>query len=107
MARHTSASLLAAMVQQGSTYSAHTHAVTLEDEGSLSNEQYCRLFRMAWQVLERILKVDYRIPRSPKISEECKDLIRRILVADPSQRLSIKQIQVGKLAAAAADTALQ
>ena len=46
------------------------------------------------QVLERILKVDYRIPKVPRISEECKDLIRRVLVADPAKRLTVPQIQV-------------
>jgi len=45
------------------------------------------------KVLDRILRVDYHIPRSPRVSDECKDLIRRILVADPSQRLTIPQIQ--------------
>ena len=46
------------------------------------------------QVLDRILRVDYNIPRSPRVSEECKDLMRRILVADPADRLTIPQIQV-------------
>lgn len=49
---------------------------------------------MYLQVLDRILKVDYRLPRQPRVSEECKDLIRRILVADPALRLTIPQIQV-------------
>lgn len=46
------------------------------------------------QVLDRILKVDYRLPRQPRVSDECKDLIRKILVADPEARLTIPQIQV-------------
>jgi serine/threonine protein kinase len=46
------------------------------------------------QVLDRILKVNYQIPRTPRVSEECKDLIRKLLVADPKQRLTIPQIQV-------------
>lgn len=45
------------------------------------------------QVLDRIMRVDYRIPKYPKISAECKDLIQRILVGDPDQRLTIEQIQ--------------
>ena len=45
------------------------------------------------KVLERILRVDYHIPKYPRISSECKDLITRILVADPDRRLTITQIQ--------------
>ena len=39
------------------------------------------------------MRVDYRIPKYPKISPECKDLLQLILVADPDQRLTIEQIQ--------------
>lgn len=45
------------------------------------------------KVLERILKVDYNIPKYPRVTAECKDLITRILVADPDKRLTIPQIQ--------------
>lgn len=45
------------------------------------------------KVLERILRVDYHIPKYPRVSSECKDLITRILVADPDKRLTIPQIQ--------------
>lgn len=38
-------------------------------------------------------QVDYEFPAHATISDSCKDLIRRILVANPSQRLSLKQIQ--------------
>ncbi len=45
------------------------------------------------QVLDRIMRVDYRIPKYPRISPECLDLIQRILVGDPDKRLTIQQIQ--------------
>ena len=44
-------------------------------------------------MLERILRVDYHIPKYPRVSSECKDLITRILVSDPDRRLTIPQIQ--------------
>ena len=45
------------------------------------------------QVLERILAVDYHFPSSIPVSENCKDLLRHILVADPAKRYSIADIQ--------------
>ena len=45
------------------------------------------------QVLERILAVDYHFPSSIPVSEQCKDLLRHILVADPAKRFSISDIQ--------------
>lgn len=45
------------------------------------------------KVLDRIMRVDYRIPKYPKISPECRDLLQLILVADPDERLTIEQIQ--------------
>ena len=45
------------------------------------------------KVLIRIIKVDYQIPDRPAISDEAKDLIRKILVKDPAKRLDIRQIQ--------------
>jgi serine/threonine protein kinase len=45
------------------------------------------------QVLDRIMRVDFRIPKYPRISPECRDLLMRILVGDPDQRLTIAQIQ--------------
>ena len=44
-------------------------------------------------MLERIKRVDYSIPKWPRISAECRDLIVSILVADPTRRLTIPQIQ--------------
>ena len=45
------------------------------------------------QVLDRIVKVDYRLPKAPKVSAECRDLLHKLLVANPDERLSIPQIQ--------------
>ena len=45
------------------------------------------------RVLERIKRVEYSIPKWPRISSECRDLITTILVGDPQQRLTIPQIQ--------------
>ena len=45
------------------------------------------------KVLDRIMRVDYKIPKYPRISPECRDLIQGILVGDPDQRLNIDSIQ--------------
>lgn len=48
------------------------------------------------KVLYRIIAVDYHFPsRAPHgvVSETCKDLMRRIFVADPQQRITIPEIQ--------------
>ncbi|CAK0781377.1 hypothetical protein CVIRNUC_005358 [Coccomyxa viridis] len=45
------------------------------------------------KVLDRIMRVDYKIPKYPRISSECRDLIQGILVGDPGQRLDINSIQ--------------
>ena len=41
---------------------------------------------------ETIKKLDYSFPETIKISKEAKDLISKILVTDPSKRLSLEQI---------------
>jgi hypothetical protein len=41
---------------------------------------------------QRILHVDYAIPSHVKVSEECRDLLHRILVADPTKRITIDGI---------------
>ena len=45
------------------------------------------------KVLDRIMRVDYKIPRHPRISAECRDLIQGILQGDPDRRLNIEAIQ--------------
>ena len=44
------------------------------------------------KVLQRILVVDYAFPPAVPVSEECKDLISRILVADPNKRITVEQV---------------
>ena len=44
------------------------------------------------KVLQRILVVDYVFPPAVPVSDECKDLISRILVADPNERITIEQV---------------
>ncbi|KAL4434192.1 hypothetical protein ABPG75_000633 [Micractinium tetrahymenae] len=51
-------------------------------------DQHQRLQR----ILHRIIKVDYVIPESPAITPACRDLLQKILVADPAKRLNIAQI---------------
>lgn len=45
-------------------------------------------------ILQRILRVDWSFPTAalPVVSSECKDLISRILVGDPNQRITVQQI---------------
>lgn len=45
------------------------------------------------KVLQRIMQVDYHLPRDVPVSAECKHLLSQILVADPAKRLSIRAIQ--------------
>ena len=45
------------------------------------------------RVLDRIQRVDYRFPPGIPVSDACKDLISRILVADVGARLTVEQIQ--------------
>lgn len=43
------------------------------------------------KVLQRILVVDYVFPAKVAVSKECKDLLSKILVADPNQRITVAQ----------------
>jgi serine/threonine-protein kinase SRK2 len=45
------------------------------------------------KVLQRIIRVDYAFPDAPAVSEAAKDLMRRILVAAPGERLSLQGVQ--------------
>jgi len=45
------------------------------------------------KVLGRIIRVDYFFPETPAVSDQAKDLMRRILVADPSKRLTLTEVQ--------------
>lgn len=48
---------------------------------------------MVVQVLQRVIKADFSFPHNIHVSEECKDLISKILVVDPEKRLTVQQIQ--------------
>lgn len=43
--------------------------------------------------MQRILAVQYTIPPHLKLSESCVDLLRRIFVPDPAQRISLAQMR--------------
>ena len=40
----------------------------------------------------RISRVDLRFPQKPVVSDDAKDLIRRLLIKDPKKRLALKEI---------------
>jgi len=42
--------------------------------------------------LRQILQVDYSFPPNVAVSPECKDLLSRILIADPDQRITVQHI---------------
>ncbi|KAG2451391.1 hypothetical protein HYH02_003992 [Chlamydomonas schloesseri] len=44
------------------------------------------------KMIQRILHVDYHIPPHVRASEDCKDLLSKILVADPHKRITIDGI---------------
>ncbi|XP_051115087.1 serine/threonine-protein kinase SAPK10-like [Andrographis paniculata] len=44
------------------------------------------------KTIQRILNVQYSIPETHQISEDCRSLISRIFVADPAQRITIPEI---------------
>uniref|UniRef100_A0A7S3QM01 Protein kinase domain-containing protein n=1 Tax=Dunaliella tertiolecta TaxID=3047 RepID=A0A7S3QM01_DUNTE len=44
------------------------------------------------KMIQRILHVDYAVPSHIKLSDDCKHLLRSILVADPAKRITIGQI---------------
>jgi serine/threonine protein kinase len=44
-------------------------------------------------VINKILGMQWDIPPNIPVSPECRDLLQRLLVADPAQRLSMTQIQ--------------
>ena len=44
-------------------------------------------------LLQRILKVEYEFPPHVKVSEQCRDLLRQILVDKPEKRITILEIQ--------------
>ena len=47
---------------------------------------------MMLQVLDRTIKVDYRIPSKPKVSQAAIDFIDKLLQGDPAKRLTIQGV---------------
>jgi serine/threonine-protein kinase SRK2 len=45
------------------------------------------------KTIQRISKVEYYFPQNIQVTRECTDLLVRILVGDPGQRLTIPQIR--------------
>ncbi|KAL6778758.1 SNRK2B [Auxenochlorella protothecoides x Auxenochlorella symbiontica] len=45
------------------------------------------------KMIQRILRVEYDWPPHIKLSPECRDIMARILVADPQKRISIQELQ--------------
>lgn len=43
-------------------------------------------------MLDRTIKVDYKIPSRPKVSDACVNFLGRLLVKDPAKRITIEQI---------------
>lgn len=44
------------------------------------------------ETYKRILKVDLKFPESPAVSENGKDLIRKLLVKTPASRMPLEQV---------------
>jgi len=44
------------------------------------------------KMIQRILHVDYSVPAHVRLSDECRDLLRRVLVADPSKRITLDAV---------------
>ena len=42
---------------------------------------------------QRILRVEYEFPPHVRVSRECKDLLKNILVPDPASRYTVEDIQ--------------
>lgn len=48
----------------------------------------------ALKMMRRILNMELEIPKHPRVSQEAIDLMLRILVKNPNDRLTIQEIQV-------------
>lgn len=44
------------------------------------------------QVLDRTIRVDYKIPAKPKVSDACINFLGKMLVGDPAKRITVKEI---------------
>ena len=61
------------------------HVLILQDIGD-------RQDIFSQQMMRRISDAKLKIPDCPTVSSEAKDLLRKLLVADPRQRLGLKGI---------------
>lgn len=52
-----------------------------------------RLTELLCCVAQRILRVEYEFPPHVRVSSECRDLLKRILVPDPLKRVTVDDIQ--------------
>jgi serine/threonine protein kinase len=53
-----------------------------------------RLFELRiYCIPQRILRVEYEFPPHVRVSRECKDLLKNILVPDPASRYTVEDIQ--------------
>lgn len=43
--------------------------------------------------MQRILRLQYKIPENGEVSDQLRDLLSKILVDNPQERLSMKEIQ--------------
>ena len=50
-----------------------------------------------------VCAADYELPATKPVSEECKDILSRILVVDPAQRINIAEIQASCLSLCASN----
>lgn len=50
-------------------------------------------YRTKQAFLQRILKLQYKIPETGEVTPGLRDILSKILVADPQERLSIREIQ--------------
>ena len=44
------------------------------------------------KMIQRILHVDYAVPSHIRLSDDCKDLLKKVLVADPAKRITVEGI---------------
>jgi serine/threonine-protein kinase SRK2 len=43
--------------------------------------------------MQRILRVEYEFPPHVRVSRDCRDLLKQILVPDPAKRFTVEDIQ--------------
>lgn len=43
--------------------------------------------------MQNVIHCRYKFPKFPQVSEECRDLLRRMPVADPNKRINMVEIK--------------